>query len=289
MVDTRQRFIHSTRGSIINCDIAKYLLEKYFPETLPEWKGKLHSIGKELQNEKIWCAYQGKKSYGEFDKAYRYTNHHLKIVAETFGNNELLTQSKGVRVTDFTKWVWTLCYLQLPNPSSLARGKHIERSIARLAKPSDNPDWELVYRDPLECAPAPLKISSLTFNDEPLWGAPDLVYRNKVTGELIIVERKASDKKIPVNGWPNLKAQLWAYSHIYDFKSAPVISLIGEVWDISEERLSRRAVLRWSCKQIKNSTLKTWSFFRCLVVFVMHNGRTIARQAGVRDEPQRLA
>jgi hypothetical protein len=115
-----------------------------------------------------------------------------------------------------------------------------------LAKPSNNPDWELVYRDPLECAPTPLKISNLTLNGEPLWGAPDLVYRNRTTGELVIVERKASDKPIPVNGWPNLRAQLWAYSHIDNFKSAPTISLIGEVWDMVEGRLTRRAVLRWA-------------------------------------------
>jgi hypothetical protein len=76
--------------------------------------------------------------------------------------------------------------------------------------------------------------------------APDLVYRNRTTGELVIVERKASDKPIPVNGWPNLRAQLWAYSHIDNFKSAPTISLIGEVWDMVEGRLTRRAVLRWA-------------------------------------------
>lgn len=241
-----------TKQAILDADIdvlspqdKKYLLEQHFSETLPEWKVKLHSIGKELQHENLWCAYQGKCTYGEFDRAYRYANRQLKILAETFGKVESLQRSKGVRVTDFTKWVMSL-YLGVPNPSSLVRGKHVERSVARLAKPSNNPDWELVYRDPLECAPTPLKISNLTLNGEPLWGAPDLVYRNRTTGELVIVERKASDKPIPVNGWPNLRAQLWAYSHIDNFKSAPTISLIGEVWDMVEGRLTRRAVLRWA-------------------------------------------
>lgn len=241
-----------TKQAILNAEIdvlrpqdKKYLLEKYFTETLPEWKVKLHSIGRELQNEKLWCAYQGKDTYGEFDREYRYANRQLKLLAEIVDKIESLKRSKGVRVTDFTKWVMSL-YLRAPSPSSLVRGKHVERSVARLAKASDNPDWELVYRDPLECLPTALKISSLTLNGEPFWGAPDLVYRNRTTGELIIVERKASDKPIPRNGWPNLRAQLWAYGHIDNFKSAPVITLIGEIWDMVEGRLTRRAVLRWS-------------------------------------------
>ena len=246
-----------TKQAILDADIdvlspqdKKYLLEQHFSETLPEWKVKLHSIGKELQHENLWCAYQGKCTYGEFDRAYRYANRQLKILAETFGKVESLQRSKGVRVTDFTKWVMSL-YSGTLNPAALVRGKHIEqivakRSVARLAKPSKHPDWELFYRDPLECAPIPLKISGLTLNGKSLWGAPDLVYRHKKTGELLIVERKASDKPIPVNGWPDLRAQLWAYSHIDNFKSAPIISLIGEIWDIVEGRLKRRAVLRWS-------------------------------------------
>jgi hypothetical protein len=241
-----------SKQAILDADIdvlsprdKKYLLEKYFPDTLPEWKAKLYRIGKELQSERLWCAYQGECTYGELDRNYRYTNEHLKLLAKSIGKMESLSQRKGVRVTDFTKWVMSL-YLGTPNPSSLARGKHIERSVARLAKPSENPDWELVYRDPLESAPTPLKISCLTFNGEPMWGAPDLVYRNAMSGELIIVERKASDKPIPANGWPNLRAQLWAYSHIDNFKNAAVITLIGEIWDMIEGRLTRRAVLRWS-------------------------------------------
>jgi len=241
-----------TKQAILDADIdvlspqdKKYLLDKHFPETLPEWKAKLHRIGGEIQNEKLWHAYQGKGTYGEFDKEYRHANRHIKILNGIIDNIESLRRSKGVRVTDFTKWVRSR-YLVASNPSSLARGKHIERSVARLAEPSNHPDWELVYRDPLECVPTPLNISSLTLNGEPFWGAPDLVYRNKTTGELVIVERKASDKPIPVNGWPDLRAQLWAYSHIDNFKSAPVISLIGEIWDMVEGRLTRRAVLRWS-------------------------------------------
>lgn len=241
-----------TKQSILDADLdllspqeKKYLLEKYFPETLPDWKVKLHSIGRELQYKRLWSSYRGDDIYGDFDKEYRHTPQNIKRLAEIIGNIEVLTRSKGVRVTDFTKWVMSL-YLGPPNPASLAHGKHVERSVARMAKPSEHPEWEVVYRDPLDCAPTPLRISSLTFNGDPLWGAPDLVYRNFSTGELLIVERKASDRPIPVNGWPNLRAQLWAYGHIDDFADSPIVTLIGEVWGIVNGRLARRGVLRWS-------------------------------------------
>jgi len=241
-----------TKQAILDADIdilspreKKYLLNKYFPGTLTEWKVKLRNSWEEVQEYRLWRAYQGDYTYGDFGSEYRYAINQLKLRAEAIGKTEPLSLSKGVRVTDFTKWVMTL-YLGRPNLSSLVRGKQIERSVARLAKPSDHSKWKLIYRDPLERAPTPLKISSLTLNGESLWGAPDLVYQNRDTRELLIVERKASDKPIPADGWPNLRAQLWAYSHIDEFKDAPVITLIGEIWDLVDGKLARRAVLRWS-------------------------------------------
>lgn len=240
-----------TKQAILDADLdllslreKKHLIEKYFPETLPDWKIQLHSIGEELQYKRLWSSYRGEKPYGDFDREYRHTTQHIKRLAEIIRNIEAPTISKGVRVTDFTKWIMSL-YLGPPNPSSLAQGKQIERSVARLAKPSEHPEWEVVYRDPLDSAPTPLKISRLTFNGDPLWGAPDVVYRHKSSGELLVVERKASDRPIPVNGWPNLRAQLWAYGHIDDFVDAPMITLIGEVWGIFNGHLGRRGVLRW--------------------------------------------
>lgn len=246
-----------TKQAILEVDIdllspqeKKYLLEKYFPEPLPEWKNTLREVRERIQTKKLWKAYQGADCFGEFDSEYRFSNKQLKVLAEYYGKASTFAEKKGVRVTDFSKWVMSL-YLRPANPSSLMRGKHIERSVARLAKPSTNPDWELVYRDPLESKPNPLKISRLTFDGEPLWGAPDLVYRNKISDEILIVERKASDKVIPSNGWPNLRAQLWAYSHIDDFIGASKITLIGEIWTEIESKLVRRAVLRWCCDDKK--------------------------------------
>jgi hypothetical protein len=58
------------------------------------------------------------------------------------------------------------------------------------------------------------------------------VFRYRPTRELVIVDRKASDKRIPVDGWPDLRAQLWCYAQIDDpaWREAPAIRLVAEVW-----------------------------------------------------------
>lgn len=258
-----------TKKEIVDADIdsltpqdKKYLLTKFFPESLPEWKVKLRTSWQKTESERLWSTYRGESAWGDFGIEYRITHKQLKSLAETFRASPSPSLKKGTGVTDFSKWVMFL-YLGSPNPSSLKRGKHVERSVARLAKPSENTDWTLKYRDPLEPAPQPLKISNLTLNGQPLWGVPDLVYQHKTSGECLIIERKASDKPIPRNGWPNLKAQLWAYSHIDVFKDAPTITLVGEIWDIVEGQPTRRAVLRWSQtdKKFNDENLELFSLY----------------------------
>ncbi len=51
-------------------------------------------------------------------------------------------------------------------------------------------------------------------------GRPDLVFKHKKTGEVLIVEIKVTDAEIPDGGWPNLRAQLWAYSLADAFATA---------------------------------------------------------------------
>jgi hypothetical protein len=47
-----------------------------------------------------------------------------------------------------------------------------------------------------------------------MFGKPDLVFREKRSGRILIVEIKATEADIYADGWPNLRAQLWAYSKI---------------------------------------------------------------------------
>lgn len=243
-----------TKQSIMEADLEllseqekKHLLDKYFPEDSPKWKEDLSIAFEEIQRQKVWASYQGESTFGDFGEEYRFTKEHLTNISALYKN--LGTPSlRGNRVTDFSKWVMSL-YMNNPiKQSALSHGKYVEKSVARLARPLADKNWELIYRDPLNAKPVPLKISALTVNGDPIWGAPDVVYRNIETGEIIIVERKASDKVIPINGWPNLRAQLWAYGHIDIFKTSPKITLVGEVWNFEQSKSVRRAVMRWQLK-----------------------------------------
>ncbi len=164
-----------------------------------------------MKVEAVRKAYFGLEIFGDINASYHYTNRRLQSLARSeliSGGHEL-----GNRVTDFTKWLMSLYLKKAPSSYNREMGKKIERNVARAAKPLNLPDWELLFRDPLVKRAESLQISSLQVDGRPIWGVPDVVYHNKRTGEIIIVERKATNAKIPGNGWPNLRAQLWAYAH----------------------------------------------------------------------------
>lgn len=75
--------------------------------------------------------------------------------------------------------------------------------------------------------------SALKVNGQSLRCRPDVVLRHLHTGDVVIIERKVTmvpTNKIPAEGWPNLKAQLWAYSWIDRWRYAPNLYLIGQIW-----------------------------------------------------------
>jgi hypothetical protein len=151
-------------------------------------------------------------------------------------------------VSDFSSWVYSL-YGYRKNYSQLERGKEIERAIAdALSETPMASGWELVFQDPLNEQDRPAKkISTLRVNNSPLWGMPDLVFREKKTGKILIVERKSSNAKVPDGGWPNLRTQLWAYSKIDEWADAPEIICAAEIWGFDyQKNLSVRAVLGWN-------------------------------------------
>jgi hypothetical protein len=160
---------------------------------------------------------------------------------------------RGNRVSDFSSWVFKLCFpRRRMNKESLQIGKETEerllqRNRARrfLNLPEPMPQsrhWELVFRDPLKEV-NPFKISALKVNGHALFGVPDIVYRNQKTGEVMIVEIKASTAPVPSGGWPNLRAQLWCYAQIDQWRDAPKITLVGQVWAPGATRL--RKTLIW--------------------------------------------
>lgn len=141
------------------------------------------------------------------------------------------------RVTDFANWIYEAMPYYRPRRMSQKAGKKGEREVAklkRLLRPISEgySDWKLIDKDPLDGKPKPREISLLKIGDDSLFGAPDYVYHNPGRGQILIVEVKVSNpQSLPADGWPNLRAQLWAYGNIdFYLNLAHDIVLIGEVW-----------------------------------------------------------
>ena len=73
------------------------------------------------------------------------------------------------------------------------------------------------------------------------------MFREKNTGKVLIVEIKASNAVIPRDGWPNLRAQLWAYSRLDEWRDSPGMLLVGEIWN--ENGSQRRGAFGWEAKE----------------------------------------
>ena len=207
---------------------------------------------------RLWQTYTGAEPIAPSGKPYRVSHDLLRNLALVSP-----PESVGHRVTDFSKWILAL-YWNPSDRTGLPYGKQVERDVARLAPIPSNSNWHLLYRDPLEGKPTPLRISALTVNGQPLWGAPDLVFRHRKNGEVLIIERKASRRELPCDGWPNARAQLWAYAQIDEWRDAPRISLVQEVWGDDGIRVRRRQVVRWQADdpEFRRNNVELFNFYR---------------------------
>lgn len=223
----------------------KYLLEKFFSKGKnPAWKYDLKeqwaAAKKKQAAQRRWNSYL----LNEFSMPLRnpFRISHSELVRRAKRHKP---QVVGQAVTDFTKWLYSL-YQGAPSIYVLNEGKDIEKQISSCVGPVPGNDaWELVFQDPLTERATPKQISALTVGGKPLFGVPDVVFREKATGRILIIERKASNSDVPDDGWPNLRAQLWAYGHIDEWKETPNILLIGEVWSHSPYGIHISRILRW--------------------------------------------
>lgn len=216
----------------------KYLLAKFFPESRPvPWKVALQ---KGWSDSERWQRYLEADVREPIGAPYRYPHHWLVQVAQA--NRPLVT---GSSVTDFTGWLFSL-YGPPKDPQVLAQGRNVERQLVRryLLEPNRK-GWTLEYEGIRSEGRQPKVISALTVGGAPLRAAPDFVFKEKATGRVVIVEIKASNREIPSDGWPNLRAQLWAYAHIDDWRDAPEIILVAEVWGFTSEKIVLRGTRRW--------------------------------------------
>lgn len=88
--------------------------------------------------------------------------------------------------------------------------------------------------------------SDLLIRGVPVRGRPDLVLRHRSKDHVIIVERKTTRLRRPVDiaetsrgTWRNIEAQLWCYSHLDPWREAERVTLIGEIWILQGGALSR--------------------------------------------------
>lgn len=198
------------------------------------WKRDLQSAAANMLRWKLFLAV-GPKS----GQLYRITHQDLMQRAKRSPPKRPATT-----VADFSDWIYRL-YVPAKDYASLERGHWAEREIAKRRIPIPNHGrWKLLHNGMGENWSNAFSITSLAIDGIPLRGSPDLVFRERGTKRILIVEVKATDAMAPADGWPNMRAQLWAYAQIDDWITAPEVILIGEIWGLALG-IRLRKVLRW--------------------------------------------
>lgn len=230
----------------------------------------LQNYNKKVENDKRWhsflCEINNNDSQGHL-----YRHSHEDLIKRAKANPKRYV---GNSVTHFSGWIFSLYHRR--NELSLIDGRlgEIERETLiseRIKKRLDTPEWnnwELKYRDTHDDNSEVFIISNLLINNKPLRGKPDLIFRNKFSGEILIVDIKITNHPIPTNGWPNLRAQLWAYSQIDKYRLEKNISLIGEIWGRDGKVIHRNAI-RWNSNdvQFKQENFELFELYRSLPNF----------------------
>ena len=112
--------------------------------------------------------------------------------------------------------------------------ENARRSAHQFGKFSPGSLWNLVHNGTGENHDKKIYvISDLVVNGRALVGSPDYVFKEQGSGRILIVEIKNTniyENLIPSDGWPDMRAQLWAYSLIDEFRDAPEVILASEIW-----------------------------------------------------------
>lgn len=155
---------------------------------------------------------------------------------------ERAPHNPGQTVSEFADWVYSLYRRSVKDPEALAAGTRAESAVFEerlscITEPefaaTKSFEWRLIHSG-LRAAgrerPEIFEIPGLTIDGIAIRGCPDLIYENPKLRRMVVVEIKFTRKQIPSNLWPNVWAQLWAYSKIPLIKDCPSVNLIGEVW-----------------------------------------------------------
>ena len=170
----------------------------------------------------------------------------FELVPSDFLKNARLNRPSNPEPTAsaFSQWLYSLYANAFGNEQDRARGKAAEEFILagrRKAYETTDPatmrkhfpDWRLKHNGlsaKQSDRPNYHRINDLLVGGEPLRVLPDLIYENKRTKDIIIVEIKHSQMDIPSNLWPNIWGQLWCYAQMQELRDSPNVTVIGEVW-----------------------------------------------------------
>ncbi|WP_434404604.1 hypothetical protein [Sphingobium sp. DN12] len=192
-------------------------------------------------------------------------------------------------------WVYSLYSSALGDDDDKERGKKLEQEVfdrrLRAAGCTDNAylknvgsPWRLIHnglhlQDQKEiiCYQVP----SLLIGGKPMRVSPDLVYRNRESGEVFIVEIKNTWMNVPSNLWPNIWAQLWVYAQIPEVLAAPKVTVVGEVWGERFSRKQKMVSLR-ACVKRDPRQPKFDRFFREL--FKIYSGGSLSPRLPYRRQ-----
>ncbi len=209
-------------------------------------------------------------------------------------------------VSAFTGWIYDL-YVPERDEQSIERGAEFEVMFASLFKNRNKPlharklarvdgsrinanlagQWDVEYEDPLDRPNELFSINSLSVCGSPMVGRPDMVYRQRGTGNVLIVEHKSYWKRdqIPSYGWPNLKVQLWCYGMIDRWRDAPKIFVMGRIFDLGQYMYDMRGFF-WGYQNSNCSPFYRYIFNtdvlsakdprvhqECLELFTLYGGR----------------
>jgi hypothetical protein len=131
-------------------------------------------------------------------------------------------------VSAFRGWVYRLCVpIWARSKTSQDIGAWMEREVEDRYRHHDAPNLpshlDVIHRDRLDHSQPGKMISSLSVNGQPLVGLPDLVCLNRLTKEIVILEKKTTTRW-PAD-WHDLRVQLWCYGHIDEYRSFDVVRL----------------------------------------------------------------
>ena len=95
-------------------------------------------------------------------------------------------------------------------------------------------DWELLFcGDDQRFASTILFASSIVWKQSRMACKPDVVVRNRRSNKVVIIERKTTwvpKEKLDLATWHNAQVQLWCYSHVDNWRTAPSVDLVLELW-----------------------------------------------------------